>query len=199
VRFELPAVRWTESLFARVVVTGVCVPRPANSMTRRALRPLAESGAAESIARYLGSKEKTPLRELNLDGAPRPCHPLLTPSQPLPARISPRSYINRSLMVPRLGVAPACRIGFTGSMKLSSALWSNTALTRLNLNNCKLNDDAGAELGYMIVRNVSLTHLSCAWNLFGIKTAIAFQEGLANTRSACEWCVSRMSRADACA
>jgi len=75
-------------------------------------------------------------------------------------------------------------------MKLSSALWSNTALTRLNLNNCKLNDDAGAELGYMIVRNVSLTHLSCAWNLFGIKTAIAFQEGLANTRSACEWCVS---------
>jgi hypothetical protein len=74
-------------------------------------------------------------------------------------------------------------------MKLSSALWSNTALTRLNLTNCKLNDDAGAELGYMIVRNVSLTHLCCAWNLFGIKTAVAFQEGLANTRSACKWCV----------
>jgi hypothetical protein len=44
-------------------------------------RGVAESGAAAHIARYLGSKEKPPLCELDLEGTPRPpgvlriCHP----------------------------------------------------------------------------------------------------------------------------
>lgn len=73
-------------------------------------------------------------------------------------------------------------MGIKGVSKIAQALHDNSSLTKLGLSHSKLTDDAGVELGKMLLRNGTLLEVDVAWNNMALKSAKAFSEGLQSSK-----------------